>query len=420
MEGVLVSVWCVAYNHELYIRDAIEGFLKQKTNFRYEVIIHDDASTDNTAKIIKEYEKKYPDLIYGIYQEDNQYKKNWPSTQWLQEIQTKKCKGKYIAVCEGDDCWIDVQKLQIQVDYLEQHPECVMTVHDAVYVDYRNYNIKSGSKYGEDCIVPAEDIITQRVYMVTASMVYRREISEMSGFFTEVGVDDYPSLLYCLMNGTIYYFSRIMSIYRQFHQGSWTFSMTEDKKASCMHNVMMINFLNKYNRYSDNKFRTYVISRIQKSVENILDSCIGIDREDFFETSKKYNLKDKSEYDSIYKQLEKLRRQKFDENYMDEDVWKFIKKYQNIVIMGAGYYAGILAKQFERYGVLFKGFVVSDDQEIIEKYLNKPVWKLKDLPFNLKDTGIVIGINPKIWGEIESSLNRAKAEHFICPFLYKV
>ena len=65
MEGVLVSVWCVAYNHELYIRDAIEGFLKQKTNFRYEVIIHDDASTDNTAKIIKEYEKKYPDLIYG-------------------------------------------------------------------------------------------------------------------------------------------------------------------------------------------------------------------------------------------------------------------------------------------------------------------------------------------------------------------
>ena len=81
MNDILVSIWCVTYNHELYIRDAIEGFLSQKTSFKYEIIIHDDASTDRTAEIIREYEQKHPNLVQCIYQTENQFVKNQPSIE---------------------------------------------------------------------------------------------------------------------------------------------------------------------------------------------------------------------------------------------------------------------------------------------------------------------------------------------------
>ena len=72
MKEVLVSVWCITYNHKSYIRDALESFLMQETDFRYEIVVHDDASTDRTQEVLREYEKKYPELIYVIYQKENQ------------------------------------------------------------------------------------------------------------------------------------------------------------------------------------------------------------------------------------------------------------------------------------------------------------------------------------------------------------
>src|SRR5690554_319935 len=104
MKQPLVSICCLAFNHEKYIEICLEGFLFQKTTFPFEVLIHDDASTDRTAEIIKEYERKYPHIIKSIYQTQNQYSKgvgvnrvfNFPRAQ-----------GKYIAMCEGDDYWTD-------------------------------------------------------------------------------------------------------------------------------------------------------------------------------------------------------------------------------------------------------------------------------------------------------------------------
>lgn len=88
----------------------------QKTNFKYEILIHDDASTDKTASIIKEYEGKYPDLIKAIYQEENQYSRG----NNVNFILLERAKGKYLAFCEGDDYWIDENKLQKQVDFLKK------------------------------------------------------------------------------------------------------------------------------------------------------------------------------------------------------------------------------------------------------------------------------------------------------------
>jgi glycosyltransferase involved in cell wall biosynthesis len=127
----LVSIRCVTYNHVHFIRDAIEGFLMQETTFPVEILIHDDASTDGTADIVREYEAKYPQLIRPIYQTENQYSQGNKASQIMRALQ----RGKYIAVCEGDDYWADPKKLQIQVSYLEAHPECVISGHDHTIID---------------------------------------------------------------------------------------------------------------------------------------------------------------------------------------------------------------------------------------------------------------------------------------------
>ena len=116
----LVSINCITYNHKQYIRDAIEGFLMQITNFPVEILIHDDASTDGTVEIIREYEKQYPWLIKPVYQTENQYSKH-NSFISISKIQYGRALGKYIAFCEGDDYWTDHYKLQKQVDFLESN-----------------------------------------------------------------------------------------------------------------------------------------------------------------------------------------------------------------------------------------------------------------------------------------------------------
>lgn len=126
-EEALVTISCTAYNHEKFIRDALNGFVKQKANFKFKVIVHDDASTDATPAIIREYELKYPHIFYPIYQTENQWSKGVrPSQTFIWPRIT----SKYVALCEGDDYWTDEFKLQKQVDFLEKHPEYVLCYHD--------------------------------------------------------------------------------------------------------------------------------------------------------------------------------------------------------------------------------------------------------------------------------------------------
>lgn len=121
-----LSICCLAYNHEFFIRKCLDGFMMQKTDFPFEVLIHDDASTDNTPQIIREYQSKYPDIIKPIFQKENQYSKGI----WITGIhQLPRAKGKYIAFCEGDDYWTDPYKLQKQVDFLETHPDYSLCCH---------------------------------------------------------------------------------------------------------------------------------------------------------------------------------------------------------------------------------------------------------------------------------------------------
>lgn len=125
---ILVSIHCCTYNQEAYIRQCLEGFIMQETNFSFEAIVHDDASTDNTASIILEYADKYPNIIKPIIETTNQYSKHDNSVVQLMNNATNPS-AKYIAMCEGDDYWIDPYKLQKQIDFLESHPGYVYSCH---------------------------------------------------------------------------------------------------------------------------------------------------------------------------------------------------------------------------------------------------------------------------------------------------
>ena len=212
---ILVSICCITYNHEPYIRDAIEGFLMQKTDFPFEVLIHDDASTDGTADIIREYETKYPDIIKPIYQTENQYSKGIKISA---TYNYPRAKGKYIALCEGDDYWIDPYKLQKQVDFLEAHEECVLTCHRYKIFNHEN-NIWSDDNL-DKLFIKSQDgfffdySLNLKTWLTkTLTMVFRT--NALDKFLKYAGKTRDTVLVYFLMKkGIGYCFNDIMGVYR--------------------------------------------------------------------------------------------------------------------------------------------------------------------------------------------------------------
>ncbi len=143
----LLSIVCPAYNQEAFITQTLDGFLSQQTSFSYEILIHDDASTDSTAQIIAQYAKRHPTIIRPFYQEENQYRQGKPCVPAL----FGKTRGRYIAYCEADDYWTDPRKLQLQVDFLESHPDYVITYHDAIAFDeHGQYGVQLQGKLRAD------------------------------------------------------------------------------------------------------------------------------------------------------------------------------------------------------------------------------------------------------------------------------
>ena len=128
----LVSICCTAYNHQKYLAQTLESFLSQQCDFPFEILIHDDVSTDSTAQIIRSYAEKYPEIIRPMFQTENQYSKGVPINE---TFNFPRARGKYIALCEGDDYWCDETKLARQIAYMENHPDCTFSftngyVHD--------------------------------------------------------------------------------------------------------------------------------------------------------------------------------------------------------------------------------------------------------------------------------------------------
>ena len=175
-DEVIVSIVCNAYNHGKYIEDAIKGFIMQETTFKYEVLIHDDCSIDETAKIIKKYAEEYPDVINAVIEKDNQFSKG---VKINRDIMFPLAKGKYIAMCEGDDYWIDPYKLQKQVDYMEKHDDCTFCFTNAK-CEINGEIVKQVIPWSDDSVVLDGDVydvdaIERINYIPTASFMFRKK-----------------------------------------------------------------------------------------------------------------------------------------------------------------------------------------------------------------------------------------------------
>lgn len=275
VQPLMVTIRCTAYNHEPYIRECLEGFVMQKTNFRFEAIVHDDASTDGTAAIIREYAEKYPDIIKPIFETENQYSKHDGSLGRIMDAHTH---GKYIALCEGDDYWIDPLKLQKQVDYMEAHPECSLCFH--AHKDLKNgsfYLVRRYDYLVEKC--PMEDMILKGGgYMATNSMLYRKDkiLREEPEWSKNTPVGDLPLMLKLASQGNVAYLDNVMSVYRIAAIGSWTL-----RRRSFHYQFNFIRKMNHmwkgYDAWTDYEYHTAVMKMRRENFTSILMftlSCI--------------------------------------------------------------------------------------------------------------------------------------------------
>ena len=271
MHNCLVTVFCLAYNHEKYIRTTFEGFVKQKTSFKFKVLVHDDCSTDSTPEIIREYMEKYPDLFEAIFQEENQYQKGI-------DIEDKfvfpKLDGKYVAVCEGDDYWTDPNKLQMQVDYMEKHPDCTLCTHNTEKI-FENGD-STGSTFNpsrRDKDYDMKDIILSEpsAYFHFSSFMWRNEtLRHKNPAFDIEGIGDYPMALYFASIGYIHYIPKVMSHYRLNSIGSWSSKMDADNSKKVKQHKNIIKGLKSIDEYTNHKYAPTIRKAISREKAKIM------------------------------------------------------------------------------------------------------------------------------------------------------
>lgn len=214
----LVTIVCVTYNHKLYIRQCIDGFMMQKTNFVFDVLIHDDASSDGTAEIIREYEKMYPHIIKPIYQKENQYSKGIDVSVYI----FPRLNSKYIAWCEGDDYWIDPVKLQRQVAFMESHENYSMCFHNVWKLENSKMNKFSSLRKEE---IYASDIINDWI-VPTCSILFKRNCFNIDDYYKiSCVVGDFNLFINLSQNGKIHYINSIMGVYRIHSNGITSISL---------------------------------------------------------------------------------------------------------------------------------------------------------------------------------------------------
>lgn len=232
----LVSIRCLVYNHEPFLRQCLDGFVMQQTTFPFEAIVHDDASTDGSAAIIREYAEKYPDIIKPIYETENQWGKGTIDKIIEAAMHPN---SKYIAHCEGDDYWTDPHKLQIQVDFLESHPDYALSVHDFKVSENVNQRFRDFSpiiflrEQEEYITLTLNDYKTGLFFTQTLTCVYRRSAMQNSKYQDYDAKFDMTMFYALLTQGKCVLFNRVMGVYRTHPD-----SMTSGNNRRKFHDMM--------------------------------------------------------------------------------------------------------------------------------------------------------------------------------------
>lgn len=294
----LVSIICNTHNDENYIKTTIESFLMQKTSFPFEILIHDDCSSDNTPKIIKEYEKKYPNLIFPIYQKDNRYSKYEDITI---KYQIPRARGKYIAICQGDDFWIDENKLEKQLNFLENHKEYNACTSACICIDantlYFKYFIAPSDK---DKVLTVKDVILgDGGFVGTNTLFFRKDtLNNYPEYGTPNHIDDYQLQLHLSRPNGIYYMADCMSAYRFKSDDSWSTVYANNEnditEAKCK-------ILDIFNNYTNGEYKEIIGKKMKKDED---DSSFNkfIKNLKYHFISKEYN----KHIDQYYNVIDKL------------------------------------------------------------------------------------------------------------------
>ena len=262
-QTVQVSIICNVYNHSAYLRDALEGFVSQSTNFQYEILIHDDASTDNSADIIREYEAKYPQIIKPIYQTVNQYSQNVSITR---AIQIPRSLGKYIAICEGDDYWIDPLKLQKQYDFMEANPEYSLCTTSVKWFDARSGKMLNKCCTAEDRDVTMEELVLEtngRVFQYATFFTRREVFTTQPHWSTIFSVGDTPLAMYAATIGKIRMLADVTAVYRNHVSGSWTARVDANPQYKINSFSHMIEGYTAFNKATDHQYDDLVSLKVR-------------------------------------------------------------------------------------------------------------------------------------------------------------
>lgn len=284
----LVCIRCITYNHEKYLADALEGFVMQKTNFPFVAIVHDDASTDGTAGILREYAEKYPEIIKPIYETENQYSKHDGSIGRIMDAEIAKYNPKYIAMCEGDDYWTDPYKLQKQVDYMEGHEDVGLCYTDYGKCQGINAPYVLGVFKTNQSIPPSdyEDFLLRNSYIAPMTWMYRyEELKKLD--LSWVRTDG--TLVWALefyMKSKIAYLPEITAVYRE-HAGSASKPITEAGFMRQYGGVLRteLEFVERYRNRVSAKLEDKIRS---KGYIDLLPHALLADDKDFLEEVKNY------------------------------------------------------------------------------------------------------------------------------------
>ena len=265
MSEIMVSIVCNTYNQEAYIRNALDGFLMQETTFDYEVLVHDDASTDGTRQIIEEYTQKYPNLIKPILQTENQFSQRISITR---TFQFPRAQGKYIAFCEGDDYWTDPTKQQTQVDALEAHPDIDLCGH-RVRITENEVDVGLYPVFDKDCIFTAGEAIKGGGgFVPTGSMMFRKEIIGKYTFAKSMSLD-YVWQISGSLRGGLLYLADCMGVYRRNANGSWTVFASKNPERQIRRWGRLCEMLEALKEETNGKYEDEINSRIAKMRLNI-------------------------------------------------------------------------------------------------------------------------------------------------------
>lgn len=255
---VKVSVICVTFNHAGWIRDALEGFVAQSTPWPVEVLVYDDASTDGTADIVREYAARHPGLIKAFCAGENLHSRGGIPAR---DVLMPHIRGELVALCEGDDYWTSPDKLRRQVEALEAHPEADICAH-AARRERPGGRVIYDAPLHRDALIPAEEVILGGGgYVVTSSLLCRRSAYMLQTPMREVLYSDYTLQIQGALRGGMVYLRDCMSVYRQGLPGSWT--SRHHGQAHTEYRVQIRKMLRALDDYTAGRFSAVIEKRIR-------------------------------------------------------------------------------------------------------------------------------------------------------------